>query len=58
MDLGNEFLGEFQQLLEEENIKIRRVNPEKQDHNMLAPLNAMCRFVRNSFLKEMLFYDK
>lgn len=46
MDEGKEFMGKFEELLNEEHIKIRRVNPNKDDHKILAPLNSMCRFVR------------
>jgi hypothetical protein len=47
MDDGNEFRGEFTEILEEEKIKIRRINPNKDDHKILAPLNSMCRYVRS-----------
>ena len=47
MDEGTEFKNQFTELLDEEKIKIRRVNPNKEDHKILAPLNGMCRFVRN-----------
>lgn len=46
MDEGTEFKGEFTELLQEEKIKIRRVNPNKDDHKILAALNSMCRYVR------------
>jgi len=32
MDEGTEFKGEFTELLDEEKIKIRRVDPHKEDH--------------------------
>lgn len=32
MDEGKEFMGKFEELLNEEKIKIRRVNPNKDDH--------------------------
>lgn len=47
LDEGTEFKAEFTELLEEEKIKIRRINPNKNDYKMLAPLNVMCKFVRN-----------
>jgi hypothetical protein len=47
IDDGNEFRGEFTEILEEEKIKIRRINPNKDDHKILAPLNSMCRYVRS-----------
>ena len=47
MDEGTEFKADFTELLEEESIKIRRVNTNKNDHKILAPLNAMCKFVRD-----------
>jgi hypothetical protein len=47
MDEGTEFLGTFAERLHEEKIEIRRVNPEKQDHKILAPLNGMCKYIRD-----------
>jgi hypothetical protein len=47
MDEGKEFLGLFTERLEEDKITIRRVNPEKQDHKILAPLNGMCKYIRD-----------
>ena len=47
MDEGTEFKSEFTKLLNEEHIKIRRVNTNKADHKILAPLNGMCKYVRD-----------
>ena len=58
MDEGNEFKNEFTELLQEEKISIRRINPNKNDHKILAPLNAMCRFVRNQLIKKFIELDK
>ena len=58
MDEGTEFKGEFTTILEEEKIKIRRVNPNKDDHKILAPLNSMCRFVRSQIIKKIIEMDK
>lgn len=44
--------------MEEEGVKIRRVNPEKQDHKILAPLNGMCKFIRSQVMKEIVMFDK
>ena len=57
-DEGTEFLGAFSELLAEEKIKYRRVNSEKQDHLMLAPLNSMCRYVRNNLVKRFIEVDQ
>ncbi len=58
MDEGNEFKNEFTELLQEEKISIRRINPNKNDYKILAPLNAMCRFVRNQLIKKFIELDK
>ena len=58
MDEGTEFKGEFTELLDEEKIKIRRVDPHKEDHRQLAPLNAMCKFVRDQIFKRFIAMDK
>ena len=58
MDEGTEFKGEFTELLDEEQIKIRRVDPHKEDHRQLAPLNAMCKFVRDQIFKRFIAMDK
>eukprot|EP00703_Trepomonas_sp_PC1_P006981 JAP89625.1 Hypothetical protein TPC1_30880 [Trepomonas sp. PC1] len=58
MDDGNEFRGEFTEILEEEKIKIRRINPNKDDHKILAPLNSMCRYVRSQILQKIVDMDK
>ena len=58
MDEGTEFKGQFTEILEEEKIKIRRVNPNKDDHKILAPLNGMCRFIRSQIIKRIIEIDK
>ena len=58
MDEGNEFKGRFTEILEEEKIKIRRVNPNKDDHKIMGPLNGMCRFIRNQIMKSIVDMDK
>jgi hypothetical protein len=58
MDEGKEFLGLFTERLEEDKITIRRVNPEKQDHKILAPLNGMCKYIRDQIFKRLIQKDK
>lgn len=46
-DEGGEFKGEFDLRCKEEEIKHRVIIADKQtDHNALAPLNSMCRYIR------------
>lgn len=58
MDEGTEFKGRFTEILEEEKIKIRRVNPNKDDHKILGALNGMCKFIRSQIMKSIIDMDK
>lgn len=57
-DKGNEFRGNFMKILEDENIKIRVIDPDKLNHNSLAPLNSMCRYVRQQIDKMLIQISK
>ena len=57
-DEGTEFLGTFAERLKDEKITVRRVNPEKQDHKILAPLNGICKYIRYQIFKRLIQIDK